>query len=323
MKRSSKVVVIGLLLAIVATFFNMQSRPEMRPYLPGADFGRGVTIEKSILGENKVSFVETKSWSEKVCRSVLFDGKKRNVCKDVTFSSTAPKDVRFCYTGKIKSVRKTACKNYKVKAQTNPFETVQEVSLPEAPAGSYAFSEVDGKGNPVRFEVCKSINWMVSGSEGEVALTRDAITELASATGLTFREVKYDGYRPLVDDLPNSPNGRTGIVIRWSDDSEVSELKGNVSGITSSLYWTQGTRLWRSFSAIALERLSSDLSREGGNSSWIVLLHELGHAVGLDHVEDNAQLMYPTTSALSADRYQNGDLAGLARVGVATTRCHS
>jgi predicted Zn-dependent protease len=43
-----------------------------------------------------------------------------------------------------------------------------------------------------------------------------------------------------------------------------------------------------------------------------IYLHELGHAVGLDHVTDRTQLMYPVVTATSFGR---GDLAGLARVG--------
>jgi hypothetical protein len=46
-----------------------------------------------------------------------------------------------------------------------------------------------------------------------------------------------------------------------------------------------------------------------------VMLHELAHTVGLDHVADRTQLMYPTLLKTAPDGYSPDDLAGLNRVG--------
>jgi predicted Zn-dependent protease len=43
-----------------------------------------------------------------------------------------------------------------------------------------------------------------------------------------------------------------------------------------------------------------------------VILHELGHLVGLDHVDDPSQLMYHQSSVTTL---QGGDRAGLAELG--------
>ncbi|WP_422677956.1 matrixin family metalloprotease [Blastococcus brunescens] len=43
------------------------------------------------------------------------------------------------------------------------------------------------------------------------------------------------------------------------------------------------------------------------------MLHEIGHLVGLDHVSDRTQLMYP--SAGHTLDFASGDLAGLAALG--------
>jgi predicted Zn-dependent protease len=45
---------------------------------------------------------------------------------------------------------------------------------------------------------------------------------------------------------------------------------------------------------------------------WVTtILHELGHAAGLNHVSRKTQVMYPELDLLSPIAYADGDLAGL------------
>jgi predicted Zn-dependent protease len=55
------------------------------------------------------------------------------------------------------------------------------------------------------------------------------------------------------------------------------------------------------------------MDTDGVDLLRFVLAHELAHAIGLGHVGDPDELMYPY--AAGHDRYQAGDLAGLAALG--------
>ena len=45
------------------------------------------------------------------------------------------------------------------------------------------------------------------------------------------------------------------------------------------------------------------------------MLHEIGHALGLQHVTERQQTMYPVVLADRLAEYHRGDLAGLRTVG--------
>ena len=51
---------------------------------------------------------------------------------------------------------------------------------------------------------------------------------------------------------------------------------------------------------------------DGVATARAILLHELGHVLGLAHVSDPTQLMYPQQS--DVDDFAAGDLAGLVRL---------
>lgn len=54
----------------------------------------------------------------------------------------------------------------------------------------------------------------------------------------------------------------------------------------------------------------------GPLSVQAVIMHEVGHVLGLAHVDDPNQLIYPLGSHVTD--YGPGDLAGLARLGAGT-----
>ena len=61
--------------------------------------------------------------------------------------------------------------------------------------------------------------------------------------------------------------------------------------------------------------LDAQIRQGQGEKAKAVLLHELGHLVGLGHVADPYQVMYDT-NAYPLSKYRAGDLRGLAELGL-------
>lgn len=56
-------------------------------------------------------------------------------------------------------------------------------------------------------------------------------------------------------------------------------------------------------------------SQRSADTLRALYMHEFGHAVGLEHVQDNGQIMFPTISASRPDTLGAGDVAGLRKLG--------
>lgn len=195
------------------------------------------------------------------------------------------------------------------------------VAPPSAP-GRYAF-QLSSTKTPPRWDPCAPIRYVVSGNEpfrgANDALT-SAIAEVSADTGLQF---VYAGTTTEVPDnyrLPYQPTmyGKrwAPVLIAWTDSSVVPRLAGTVVGLGGGTAVTIDGRS-RVVSGIVtfddpdLARMAQ--RRHGAVVVREVMLHELGHLVGLAHVKDPTQVMYPNASPLA--HYSAGDRRGLAILG--------
>ncbi len=187
---------------------------------------------------------------------------------------------------------------------------------------AYSFSAVlDGK--PIRWNPCAPIHWQFRGAgapTGGLTITKQSVARIARATGTTW---VFDGVVPTAPStswLPRTSTGVRPLLIGWADAASSDLLRGQPRGVlgVTRTAWFGMTRDGRSVAAlraavIALDR--SDRLPLNGALSWrTVLLHELGHAMGLDHATSSRQLMNAVLQPTLAD-LQAGDLEGLARVG--------
>lgn len=189
-------------------------------------------------------------------------------------------------------------------------------------AGSYTFIAMDGE-QPVTYNPCKPIRYelnMTSAPPGAEQVLASAIQVVEGATGLKFTYVGTTERRPL-DKAPRrlSLGGSTPppVVISWATADEAPALAGRIAGYAGSSYITFGGRPSRFITGqVVLDaevygRLLS--TSDGSAAARAITMHELGHLVGLDHVDDPRELMH--TRNVGQLDFGSGDLAGLARLG--------
>ncbi|HEY2429649.1 MAG TPA: matrixin family metalloprotease [Acidimicrobiales bacterium] len=172
-----------------------------------------------------------------------------------------------------------------------------------------------------------AIHYVVNLSDAPPTAASDvagAIARLSQATGITFVD---DGAttempsqeRAAVQSSRYGP-GWAPLLIAWTRPAESDYLPGgNVVGEGGNV-WTTGPG-GADVYVTGQVAINTDATRAlpagfgPGTTVGLLLLHELGHAVGLAHVSDPNQVMYPDMVPRSSADYGDGDRRGLTLVG--------
>ena len=183
----------------------------------------------------------------------------------------------------------------------------------------YAFSMTMG-GEPVAYTSCRPIQVAVypaGGPPGAFELASAAVSRAASASGLQLVVIgPYGGAAPNWNFEAAPVQADDPISISWQDGDAIAELTDHVAGLGGSRYVDYpGGRRRLVAGTIALSRDYYRYLEEVGDrdQQLAVLLHELGHVLGLDHVDNPGELMHEENLGQTA--YGPGDLAGLRRLG--------
>ncbi len=211
-------------------------------------------------------------------------------------------------------------------------EQDQPLGRPPAPTSgntSYKFLATNADGSPVGYSPCRPLHYVVNAAlapEGAGPLVENAIRTVSEATGIKFVDDGPTTEQPSQSRAPYQKD-RYGerwapLLIAWTTPEQAPQLKGAVIGTGGSTHFSFGDGP-KSFVTGSLEldapQISGDLGRGDGTAyATAVILHELGHVMGLEHVDDPTQLMYPEIGA--PDGLAAGDLNGLHELGRAACR---
>ncbi len=185
-------------------------------------------------------------------------------------------------------------------------------------SGAYRFlSTRAGTDDPVGWDPCRPIAYQVNpqgAPDDWEALVGEAVATISDATGLVFEDEGPTDDRAFEDRFRAGVDPRP-VLIAWATADEVPELGGDVAGLAGPISTTDGVLTQYVTGRVVLDSEAfEEIERFRGAEEQhrAIVLHELAHLVGLDHVKDPTQLMYRTTEVTRLGR---GDLRGLALVG--------
>ncbi|ACL38956.1 peptidase M10A and M12B matrixin and adamalysin [Pseudarthrobacter chlorophenolicus A6] len=208
-----------------------------------------------------------------------------------------------------------------------------EPEVPAVGSDSYGFLAVNGDGTPVGYSPCRPLHYVVNDQlapAGSDRLVPDAISTISAATGITFVYDGTTGEQPSPQRAAYQPAAYgerwAPLLIAWTTPEASPELAGKVIGTGGSTHFSfdGGPKTFVTGSLdLDAPQITEELRRPDGRLyAAAVILHELGHVMGLDHVADPAQLMYPEIggSVGASGSLADGDLNGLYELSKAQCR---
>jgi hypothetical protein len=177
------------------------------------------------------------------------------------------------------------------------------------------------EGRPIGFDPCQPIHYVTDLDQAPPTartLLDDALAKLGEASGLRFVDDGPTDEAPS-DDRPERQD-RYGdrwapVLVTWLTEAEDPELKDDTAGYATPIALDPDG----SGSRIVTGQVVMDSDVTDRDLALMTLLHELGHLVGLDHVDDPTEIMHADSEVPPV--YTPGALKGLAELG--ENRCFS
>jgi hypothetical protein len=162
---------------------------------------------------------------------------------------------------------------------------------------------------------------------------RVAFHRVGKRTNINFR------FAGRTTEIPKNANNQSWadrqkaaeIVVAWVDETRSkwrTDLMSNTgdgygSGVGGWMMraWTDSDGKWQAAIGrgfVVLNSAHNQIYRPGygsGVTRGALLLHEIGHAMGLGHVGSTREIMYPTMLDRKYSMYKDGDRTGLQKVG--------
>ncbi len=173
----------------------------------------------------------------------------------------------------------------------------------------YEFLATQGE-NPVTWNHCQAIRYQVNpkgAPAGWQGIVHDAIDDVEEASGFVFADRGTTVKTQLIGTGRYPGTEWEPVLIVWSDRYQDQHLDGTVVGLGGSrISEVNGVKRF------VIGQVSLDSSEKDPFVTRMVLEHELGHVLGLDHTSDTSQLMYKAYHGQK--ELGKGDIAGLRRL---------
>jgi hypothetical protein len=172
-----------------------------------------------------------------------------------------------------------------------------------------------------RWNPCAPVHYRVNDALNPSALAsvKTAVASLSKATGITF---VFDGTTTYVPNQ-NQWNQPASLVISFAKHTGQaggSNLLAGGNQLGEGGFESQYSTVNGKVTSYKIVKGYAVIDSAAYNAATVnvrthTLLHELGHAVGLNHAHFTGEIMYPSISNGGPGAYSSGDLAGLAKVG--------
>ncbi|HEV8565185.1 MAG TPA: matrixin family metalloprotease [Actinomycetota bacterium] len=202
-------------------------------------------------------------------------------------------------------------------------------SNPDAPRGSFRFLDRTAAGLPVRWNPCEPIHYVANLEDAPVGALEDlqgAARRVSEATGIEF---VYDGeteatveFQTHVRYIVSTMQGGRWlpVLVIWLPHDEFMLLDSQ-EGVVAFAHPQPGPADLEDQYVSGLIVVDAEAGLPSGFdyrfSDGLVLMHELGHLVGLGHVTDPSELMF-TSQRLPGNPISDwgpGDREGLRELG--------
>ena len=202
------------------------------------------------------------------------------------------------------------------------------VTTPYKPLGKATHYDLTG----YRFDPCQpTVTYRVNPDrmpKGALTDIKKAAWMITAATGI---RLTYDGRTNVIPWNGYAKGGRNyeppalsgfDLALGWATPAEVPLLKGGVTGLggaTETTWNGDVNGLAKTNAAqVVFDSTYNKHTPKGfgkGYTRGYLILHEMGHALGLDHAFEPYQMMGYSSNTLTVARFGAGDLVGLRNVG--------
>lgn len=192
--------------------------------------------------------------------------------------------------------------------------------LPGGPDSTDVRWTLTNHNGPVTWDSCAPVHVAINPGPFEDSAYEEihsALDEIADTVGVRFSVHRTDSFLPTSRwalEAPGDYGAPPPVLIGWVDAADTDMLGGDTAGSTVANPQNTVRGRYLVTGAIALDAAQYERFESGtgaGKTRRNLLLHELGHMLGLDHVDSTASLMNPVVGKHSPDGFSAEEITFL------------